>query len=326
MITTTDGFPQKTLSERLSLIPSPRVPLTSKERRETLISNLRPYFIIPKAEPSRFVVWMKEELGLREFTAEELTVPFYRHEIDMRRMTPSDDLWLLEKNERNREFFETEFFNGDFLNPEYEDDVIVVGYNPEIDTFYSSSTFLQNTLMYFRGIDPEDLLRQSKELFPVRTANAYAEHLDAALRTFTSYVIEQTVLRILRSEKLTVKYPKKKAVTVSSAEFLPFFRDLVSHNFLIQDYCPQPDGSPAYSLVFAGADGERAQLVFENGRLCFDLRGFFEFQEADVAALNGWLENVLKTRPRKTPARRKSPGPGKSAAGSREKKTGQKDG
>ena len=88
--------------------------------------------------------------------------------------------------------------------------MIVVGYNPEIDTFYSSSTFLQNTLMYFRGIDPEDLLRQSKELFPVRTANAYAEHLDAALRTFTSYVIEQTVLRILRSEKLTVKYPKKK--------------------------------------------------------------------------------------------------------------------
>ncbi len=226
MITTTDGFPQMTLSERLSLIPSPRVPLTSKERRETLISNLRPYFIIPKAEPSRFVVWMKEELGLREFTAEELTVPFYRHEIDMRRMTPSDDLWLLEKNERNREFFETEFFNGDFLNPEYEDDVIVVGYNPEIDTFYSSSTFLQNTLMYFRGIDPEDLLRQSKELFPVRTANAYAEHLDAALRTFTSYVIEQTVLRILRSEKLTVKYPKKRPLRFHPPNFFRFSETL----------------------------------------------------------------------------------------------------
>lgn len=172
-----DGFPGNTIPEHLNAIPASRVEDTGPGWRKTIVAALRPYFILPKKNPSAFVQWMQEYLGIRELTREDLFPALYNSLNGMRKGM-SDSFWLLDRTEKNRKYFENCWGTApdeDVLDADF---YVLIGYHPKWDVFYSCSNYLEHVLIYFRGIDPEDLTRESKEIWPPNTALGYAVHLN----------------------------------------------------------------------------------------------------------------------------------------------------
>lgn len=186
-----DGFPGKTIIEHLSAIPVPRVEDTGPGWNQAIVAALRPYFILPKKDPSAFVEWMLENLGIRELTREDLFPGLYNSLNGMRKGM-SDRFWLLDREEKNRMFFESCWGTGPDVDVMDVDFYVLIGYHPEWDVFYSSCNFLNNTLIYFRGMDPADLQRESTEVYPPTTALGYAAHLESALYSFSTSRADKT--------------------------------------------------------------------------------------------------------------------------------------
>ena len=289
-----DGYPYQTFKERLTSIPLPKVYWTDKEWRSEVISELRPYFILPKADYATFLRWMNDEFAIREVTSADLKAEDLKHEIQTYRKGHSDPFWLLEKNEASRIFYETAFRAGEWTSEEYYDDaMIVIGYNEEIDEFYSNSNFLEHVLAYFRGINEEDLRNDTPSLYPIRTALAYASNLHAVLEEYSGYRGIQMILRALHTDTLVVSGLNGRKATVSGEVFLPVFRQIFASDDIHMDtHYPEPEDGEKYQLAFTEADGKTISLTFAGGRLYFEERGRFELEE-EKQQLSNWILEIL---------------------------------
>ena len=294
MVTAVDGYPYRTYKEQLQSIPLPKVHWTDQEWRSRIISELRPYFILPKSEPADFLAWIKNEFSVQELPPEDLRSPDLNHTIRTFRKGLSDPFWLLEKNEAGRMFYESAFRAGDRTSEEYyEDGKIVIGYNEEIDEFYSNSDFLEHVLAYFRGINEEDLLNESPSLYPIRTALAYANNLDAVLAEYSGYRGVQVIHRILHAESLVVSGKNGREKTVSGDEYLPIFRQVFSSDIVIDTQVPEPESGENVKLSFTEAEDQTISLIFAEGRLYFSAREYFAFGEENQL-LKDWIPEILK--------------------------------
>ena len=214
-----DGYPYRTFKEQLQSIPLPKLYWTDKEWRSGIVSELRPYFILTKADYATFLIWINDELGIREMTSRDLKDQDLKYMIHSIRKGVADNFWLLEKNENSELFYETEpWAEG------VEERRIVIGYNEDLDEFYSNSNFLDHVLAYFRGINEEDLSKDSLLIYPIRTPLAYANNLHCVLEQYSGYRGLQIIHRILHAETLAVSAQKGQKTTVSGEVFLPVFQ------------------------------------------------------------------------------------------------------
>ena len=287
-----DGSQQMTLLDRISSIPLPRFWLTDKEWRGSIVSELRPYFIFPRMDHSTFLNWINANLGIRELSEEDLRSPDLKQQLDVFRKGSMDRFWLLEKNDRSNMFFEFDFQAGDLTSEEYDDGWIVIGYHPELDIFYSSSIFLNNVLAYFRGINPEDLLNESRELFPICSALSYANNLDGVLRSFSAYRGIQIIHRILHAKTLTVFGPQGKTVGLSGDSFFPIFQKIFSSDIYMNTQYPQEEDDRTFRLDFLEADNSRISLYLGGRRLYYGQREYYELREM-AAQLTNWLKEFF---------------------------------
>ena len=267
---------------------------TDKEWRSGIVSELRPYFILPKSDYATFLRWMNNEFAIQEVTSTDLNAEDLKHEIQTFRKGSSDPFWLLEKNEVSRMFYESAFRAGDLTSEEYYDDaIIVIGYNEEIDEFYSNSNFLEHILAYFRGINEEDLLNDMPSLYPIRTALAYANNLHAVLEEYSGYRGIQIIHRILRAETLVVSGQNGRKSTVSGEVFTPVFQKLFSSDdIFIDTHYPEPEKGEKYHLTFVKADDQMISLTFSGGRLYFSSREYYDLGE-EKTQLKKWILDIL---------------------------------
>ena len=289
-----DGYPYQTFKEQLRSIPLPKLYWTDKEWRSGIVSELRPYFILPKSDYATFLRWMNNEFAIQEVTSTDLNAEDLKHEIQTFRKGSSDPFWLLEKNEVSRMFYESAFRAGDLTSEEYYDDaIIVIGYNEEIDEFYSNSNFLEHILAYFRGINEEDLLNDMPSLYPIRTALAYANNLHAVLEEYSGYRGIQIIHRILRAETLVVSGQNGRKSTVSGEVFTPVFQKLFSSDdIFIDTHYPEPEKGEKYHLTFVKADDQMISLTFSGGRLYFSSREYYDLGE-EKTQLKKWILDIL---------------------------------
>jgi len=248
---------------------------------------------MPRTDHNSFLKWINEQLGIRELLEKDLRFSDLKRTVDTFRKGKSDRFWTLEKNEKSSIFFEEEYRIGDFTSDEYDDGWIIIGYQEDLDEFYSSSIFLNNVLAYFRGIDPKDLLNDSAELYPIRTALAYANNLDGVLQSFSGYRGIQIIHRILHTKILTVFGPQDKKVVLSGQAYLPFFKKLFSYDGIgMSTQYPQTDDDRKYRLVFWNSDNTTIPLSYGKERLYFDQREYYDLQEMGLELTN-WLNDVL---------------------------------
>ncbi|MBO4330872.1 MAG: hypothetical protein J5827_02215, partial [Oscillospiraceae bacterium] len=163
------------------------------------------------------------------------------------------------------------------------------------DVFYSSENFLDNTLAYLRGISPEELLNESPEMYPVRTALSYAAHLDAALEQYSGFRGHETARAILRAEKLIVFKEYEKPAVLSGPSFRPLFETLLDREKMSMDpEHPMAEADRLYRLDFFGADDEWTLLYFGGERLYYGRQESIENTE-DAPKLLAWLEGLFGT-------------------------------
>lgn len=295
-MTITIGDRQMTIKELLTSIPLPRSWITDKDRRSAVVSELRPYFIMPRSEPGAFLVRLNEMLGIRELSPEDLSSAGLMHELGVIRHGPSDSFWLLEKNERSSMFFEIEFHVGDLTSEEYDDGRILIGCDPELDVFYSNSVFLDNVLSYLRGIGPEELLSGSKELYPILTAFAYADNLDGVLRRFSAYRGMDAILRALHADMLSVSELGGRTFLLQKQSFYPFFKKLFSSEICFSSRYPQKEEDIKYRLEFSGPGDTETTFVYGDGRLYFGPQEYYELRDSALP-LTSLLDRIMRRTP-----------------------------
>lgn len=289
-----DGSQHKTLMERLISFPLPQYYMTDKEWSSSIVSELEPYFVMPRMSGSEFLAWLDAELGIREPSEEERSLPLLQHDLDLLRKGDADSFWILKKNDRTMPFFEYGPSVGVQWGESYDGDTspILIGYDQGSDVFFSNSAFLENTLIYFRGVDPEDLQRDSGEMYPVRNAKAYAVVLDGVLRSCSAYRGTQITRRILSAKSLTVSGPEGKAAVVPRPLFTHCFRSILSHDVTKDTRFPQDEADRKYRLEFVGSDDSRISLCFGGTRLYYGEREYFELGKK-ASRHTVWLDRVL---------------------------------
>lgn len=290
-----NGLRQTTLTERFRSIPLPLCSPSDKDRSGRIVEELTPYFITPRADRISFIARMDEELGIRELGPDQMRLPWIAQVVDAIRKGGNDCFWLLEKSEKSRMFFEDEFRTGDFTSEEYDDGVIAIAYHPEEDLFYSSSVFLEAVLGYLRGIGPEEMQNDSREMYPIRTAPAYAANLDSVLSMYSAHRGIDIIHRILHARTLTVTGPDGKTAVLARPGFMPVFRKLFSSDIFMDTGLPQTEADGEYLLDFREKDGSRISLRWRNDRLYFGEGEFYELGPA-AKLLTERLEKTMLAR------------------------------
>ena len=274
-------------------IPLPQSYLTDKDWSSKIVRELGPYFIIPKAKYADFLDWIIQTFNIRELSVEDFKHPDLKHTVCTTKKEMSDCIWLLERNSKSKMFFEYDFRIGDFTSDAYEEEGwIVIGYNKRSDIFYSSSGFLDNVLNYYRGIDPKDLLNDSKELYPIHTALAYANNLCGVLAMYSAYLGIKTIHRIMHAEKLLVVSINGGSVTLSSASFISMFKSIFTSDIYMDIRYPQKECDRKYSMLFFESSGSVFQLYFGTNRLYFGRQRYYQLQKTALQ-FTAWLDEVL---------------------------------
>jgi len=280
-----------TFLEQLQSIPLPGVWCTDKNWHDSIVPELRQFFIMPKMKYAEFCGWMRDSLGTHSFTEAELRSPVIMRELEIISKGISDRFWLLENNEKSKMFFEYDFQAGDLTSEEYDDGVIIIGYHPESDIFYSNSIFLNNMLSYFRGIDSEELLADSKELYPIQTAFSYANNLDAVLRSYSAFRGIQIIHRILQAEALVIYGRRGKINEFSNTSFFPAFKKIFFSDIHMSSQYHQTEADQKYKLDFFEKDNSRLSLFYGENRLYYGKREYYELQGA-ASYLTNWLSDI----------------------------------
>lgn len=291
MAITADGFQQTIITEQLSLIPLPRFWTTDKAWQEAIVSELRPYFIIPRVDYSTFVDWIFATLDIRELAAGDSMHSDLIHTISVFRKGAADHFWILERKDKNKLFFNYHPPLGNQSEVE-EDGWTVIGYHPELDVFYSNSNFLENVLGYFRGIDPDDLVRDSRELYPIRTALSYANNLDGVLRQFSAWRGIELIRQILTAKKLIISNQDGRRVILSEQSFLPIIQTIFSSEYYSSTQFPQSDADRKYRLDFWKSDGSVITLFYGEKRLYYGKQEYYELEDARFE-LTKWLHTII---------------------------------
>lgn len=284
-----------TSMKRLFSIPLPRVLSTDKEWRSAVVEDLKPYFITPKADAASFLRQLDEELGIRELKNEDLDDPCLRHDVETIRKGAGDSFWLVSRSEGSRIFFEYEYRTGNFTSEQYDDGNILIGYHPYTDSFYSSSGFLESVMGWLRGIDDEDLGRDSPEMYPIRTALSYAANLEAALSMYSCWRGIDFIRRVLHAKALAITVPHGKIAELSRPAFMPLFRMLFSSDISFSTQNQQTKEGDRYRLEFLEKDGSSFVLRFETDRLYYGQREYYCLGEA-APLLSCWLNGIAKAQ------------------------------
>ena len=147
-------------------------------------------------------------------------------------------------------------------------------------------------MFYFRGIDPEDLLRESKETYPVRTAMAYAIVLDGVLQAYSAHKENRLIRRILHARSLFVSGPHGRTAGVPRPLFIRFFKKLFSNGILKNTQYPQEEADRKYRLEFEESDNSKISLFFGGERLYYGQREYYDLNDK-APRLTAWLDNIL---------------------------------
>ena len=292
MIIKAAGSRQMTITERLNLIPVPQVYLTDENYSSSIVSELRSYFVMPKMDFDSFVNWLNEEMGIREITADDWQLSYVRPILLQMQQDGSDQFWKLEDNDSSRMFFEEYNRQGGLLSEEYSDDWIIIGYNPDLDVFSSNSVFLTNVLGYFRGINSEDMQREWKEIYPIRTALAYAMNLDGVLRMYSGYRGIKIMQKIMHTESLIISSQGKQSVTLPKEMYQSFFKMIFNSGEITMDtQYPLTKEDTECWFEFVDANNSAMILSYGSEKLYYGQQGYFELCKV-TAQLDSWLKKA----------------------------------
>ena len=149
-------------------------------------------------------------------------------------------------------------------------------------------------LNYFRGIDEEDLLNDSRIIYPIHSALGYANNLDGVLRQCSSYRGIKKIHRILRAKTLTVSEPDKHKtkVLVSSNDFKPVFKQIFSSDVYMSARFPITKRNTKYTLIFSEDDNSEILMYFGKDRMYYGKREYYQLQTMGPQ-LTEWLDEVL---------------------------------
>lgn len=292
MIIKAVGSPHITIAEQLNSIPIPKIYLTDESYSSSIVSELKSYFIMPKMDFDSFVNWLNEEMGIREITVDDWNLNHVKPVLLKMRLEGSNELWKLENNEKSRMFFEEYNRQGSLLSEEYSDNWIIIGYNHDLDVFSSNSVFLTNVLSYFRGIDPEDMQREWKEIYPIRTALAYALNLDGVLRMYSGFRGIKTMQKIMHTERLIISSQGKKSVTLPKESYQSFFKMIFdSGEIVIDTKYPLTEEDTEFCFAFSDTNNSTIILSYGSEKLYYGQQEYFELCKMSPQ-LDSWLKKI----------------------------------
>lgn len=286
------GSSQITIAERLNSIPIPQIYLTDKNYSSSIVSELKSYFIMPKMDFDSFVNWLNEEMGIQKIAADDWQLNYVKPILLKMQQDGSDRFWKLENNDRSRMFFEEYNRQGGLLSEEYSDGWIIIGYNPDLDVFSSNSVFLTSVLGYFRGIDPEDMQREWEEIYPIRTALAYAMNLDGVLRMYSGFRGIKTMQKIMHTERLIISSKDSESVTLPKENYQPFFKMIFNSGEITMD-TQYPLTEEDTELCFEFVDTNNSAMILSYGseKLYYGQQEYFDLCKVS-AQLDRWLKTA----------------------------------
>lgn len=293
MIIKEDDSQHKTSIDQLISIPLPRTYLTDKNYNNAIVSELTPFFIIPKLDRDSFICWMNEEMGIRDITPYDWELDYVRPVLSTLMHERSQFFWKLENNEKTRMFFEEYNRSGGLLSEEYNDDWIIIGYNPDLDVFTSNSVFLTNVIGYFRGINPEDMVRESQEVYPIRTSLSYAMNLDGVLRMYSGFRGIKVMQNIMHTESLTVSRPDQRSVKLCKKDYLPFFRMIFNSDEIVLDtQYPWNNENTICMFAFERKDNSMITMTYTEGRLYYGPNEYIDLRTLTLY-MTLWLNAIF---------------------------------